>query len=56
MKTIFEMMQNFIGRGMNERVDFVGGVPMFSAVSLEHKECVPAQRSAKRSSSAVYCG
>lgn len=56
MKTIFEMMQNFIGRGMNVRVDFVGGVPMFSAVSLEHKECVSAQRSAKRSSSAVYCG
>ena len=56
MKTIFEMMQNFIGRGMNVRVDFVGGVPMFSAVSLEHKECVSAQRSANRGSSAVYCG
>ena len=56
MKVIFEMMQNFIGRGMNVRVDFVGGIPMFSVVSLEHKECVSAQRSANRGSSAVYCG
>ena len=53
MKVIFEMMQNFIGRGMNVRVDFVGGIPMFAAGSLEHKECVSAQRSANRCSSAV---
>ena len=56
MKVIFEMMQNFIGRGMNVRVDFVGGIPMFSAVSLAHKECVSALRSANRGASAVYCG
>ncbi len=37
MKAIFQIMEHFIERGMNVRVDFVGGVPMFSAVSLDRE-------------------
>lgn len=56
MKGIFEMMQNFIGRGMNVRVDFVGGVPMFSAVPLERQAAPAAAHSVKKRTAAVYCG
>ena len=35
MRTVFEMIENFIGRGMNARTEFVGGMPMFSAAPLE---------------------
>ena len=56
MKAILEIMQNFIERGMNVRVDVVGGVPMFSAVPLEQKAYAAAPRSAKKRMVTAYCG
>ena len=56
MKAILEIMQNFIERGMNVRVDVVGGVPMFSAVPLEQKAYAPAPRSAKKRMVTACCG
>lgn len=57
MKTIFEMMENFIGRGMNVRVDFVGGTPMFSATLLEERAGAEAGEAQSRSknTATAYC-
>ncbi len=57
MRTVFEMIENFIGRGMNARTEFVGGIQMFSAATLEENAGTETETTLrqKKSMAALLC-